>query len=105
MYVSPISSRFWFGRLTPAMRAKALTLPLLVPGIGADHHGAPMPLDDAAALTHWLDGRANFHRDPCSWFRSFLSAVSERDPAAREVVRRELDLDPVAREAANVVLA
>src|SRR6266446_1617215 len=26
MYVSPISSRFWFGRLTPAMRAKLVVL-------------------------------------------------------------------------------
>ena len=40
-----------------------LALPLLVPGVDADHHGAPMSLDDAAALTHWFDGRANFHRD------------------------------------------
>src|SRR5262245_34307343 len=66
MYVSPISRRFWFGRLTPAMRAKVLSLPLLVPGVGADHHGAPVPLDHAAALTHRLDGRAYFHRDPSS---------------------------------------
>jgi hypothetical protein len=55
MYVSPISSRFWFGRLTPAMRAKCLTLPLLVPRIGADDHGRTVPLDHAAALAHGLD--------------------------------------------------
>jgi hypothetical protein len=53
--------------LTPAMRAKSLllALPLLVPGIGADHHGAPVPFDDAAALTHGLDRRTDFHG--CSW--------------------------------------
>ena len=45
------------------MRATELTLPLLVPGVDADHHGAPVPLDDAAALTHGFDGRTNFHRD------------------------------------------
>src|SRR5438552_13945371 len=68
MYVSPISSRFWFGRFTPAIRAKSLlyavlfsTLALLVARVGADDHGAPMPLDHAAALAHGLDGRADFH--------------------------------------------
>ena len=45
------------------MRATELTLPLLVPGVDADHHGAPVPLDDAATLTHWFNGRTNFHRD------------------------------------------
>jgi hypothetical protein len=93
------------GALTVARRATNLTLPLLVPGIGADDHGAPMPLDNAAPLTHRFDGRTNFHRDPCSWFSRDFSAVTEGDPAAREVVRRELDLDAVAREDANVVLA
>jgi hypothetical protein len=52
MYVSPISSRFWFGRLTPAMRATSLPLPLLVSRVRADHHRAAVPLDHAAALTH-----------------------------------------------------
>jgi hypothetical protein len=33
----------------------SLTLPLLVARVGADDHGAPMPLDDAAALAHGLD--------------------------------------------------
>src|SRR3954453_16009938 len=83
------------------MRAKALSLPLLVPGVGADHHGAPVPLDHAAALTHWLDGRANFHRDPLF----FVSAVAEGDAAAGQVVGRELDLDAVAGKDADLVLA
>jgi hypothetical protein len=32
-----------------------------VTGIGADDHGAPMPLDHAASLTHGFHGRTNFH--------------------------------------------
>src|SRR5215208_4367872 len=97
MYVNPISRRFWFGRLTPAIRAKSLTLPLLVSRVGADDHGAPVPLDHTAALTHGLDGRANLHeRDS--------SAIPVRDAAAREVIGRELDLDSVARRDADVVL-
>ena len=39
----------------------ALSLPLLVPRVGADDHGRAVPLDHAAALTHGLDGRTDFH--------------------------------------------
>jgi len=38
-----------------------LALPLLVPGIGADDHRAPVPLDHAAPLAHGLDRRTDFH--------------------------------------------
>jgi hypothetical protein len=38
-------------------------LPLLVARVGADDHGRAVPLDHAAALAHWLDGRAYFHGD------------------------------------------
>src|SRR5581483_9552238 len=38
-----------------------LPLTLLVPRIAADDHGAPVPLDHAAALAHGLDGRSDFH--------------------------------------------
>jgi hypothetical protein len=56
MYVSPISSRLWFGRLTPAILANRLTLPLLVFRIfAADDHGDSVPLDHAAAVTDGLD--------------------------------------------------
>jgi hypothetical protein len=42
--------------LTPAMRAMCLlALALLVTRIGADDHGAAVPLDHAAALAHGLD--------------------------------------------------
>jgi hypothetical protein len=49
--------------LTPAIRAKTvlLALPLLMPWIRADHHGAPVPLDDATPLTHGLDRGTDFH--------------------------------------------
>src|SRR5436190_24325631 len=97
MYVSPISSRFWFGRLTPAMRATCrLPLPLLVPWIGANDHGRAVPLDHAAALAHGLDGRTNFH---------LLLPVPVGDATAVQVVRAQLHLDLVAREDADVVLA
>src|SRR3954467_13773912 len=43
--------------------ARQLTLPLLVPWVGADDHGRAVPLDHAAALAHGLDGRAYFHLD------------------------------------------
>src|SRR5665809_108887 len=63
MYVSPISSRFWVGRLTPAIRAMCrLALPLLVSGIGADDDRATVSLDHATAFAHRLDGRTDFHR-------------------------------------------
>jgi hypothetical protein len=41
-------------------------LPLLVTRIGADDHGRAVPLDDAAAFAHGLDGRAYFHGVPLS---------------------------------------
>src|ERR671924_1344611 len=64
MYVRATSSRFSRGRLTPAIRAKSpspLSLSLLVPWIGADDQHLAVPLDHAAAVTHRLDGRSNFH--------------------------------------------
>src|SRR5262245_4048839 len=98
MYVSPISSRFCVGRLTPAIRAmRLLPLPLLVPGVGADHDRAAVPLDDAAALAHGLDGWTDLHRS------SLLHPKG--DSAAGEVIGRELDLDAIAGEDADVVLA
>ena len=78
------------------MRATGrLSLPLLVQRVGADDHGRAVPLDDAAALTHGLDGGTNFHGE---------LPVPVGDPTAAEVVRAELDLDLVAREDPDVVL-
>ena len=79
-------------------RSPTSALPLLVTRIGADDHGAPVPLDHTAALTHGLDGRTDFHENLGS------SAIAEGDPAAGEVIGRELDLDAVAGGDANVVL-
>src|SRR5919109_3051425 len=63
MYVSATSSRFSRGRLTPAIRANfsLLALSLLVPRVAADDQHLAVPLDHAAAVTHRLDGRSNFH--------------------------------------------
>src|SRR6476660_1247895 len=65
MYVRPISTRLLRGMLTPAIRAKALYLPLslLVSWIRADHENAPVAADDLALLAHRLDRRSYLH-DP-----------------------------------------
>src|SRR5919108_3801887 len=51
MYVSATSRRFSRGRFTPAILAIYLSLPLLVPWVGADDHGPAVPPDHAAPLT------------------------------------------------------
>src|SRR5690606_5904133 len=76
-----------------------LALPLLVPGIGADHHGAPVPLDHTTALAHGLHRGTDFHEG------SWDLPETEGDAAAREVVRGELHLDAITGEDADVVLA
>src|SRR4051794_34660262 len=65
MYVRPISTRLLRGMLTPAIRAKALYLPLslLVSWIRADHENAPVAADDLALLAHRLHRRSYLH-DP-----------------------------------------
>src|SRR5919204_5634119 len=87
MYVSPISSRFWFGKFTPAMRAiPLLALTLLVTRIRADDHGRAVPLDDAAPLAHGLDG--------CSDLHAYKTAPVERgervSSAHRNALRRRI---------------
>src|SRR5690242_14368756 len=51
--------------LIPAMRAMPtyLPLPLLVPGVLADHEHPPVAADDLALFTHRLDRRSYLH-DP-----------------------------------------
>src|SRR3712207_1334854 len=61
MEVSPISTRLLRGMLTPAIRAMALALPLLVPRVLADHEDPPVPADDLALLAHRLDRRSYLH--------------------------------------------
>src|SRR3954447_2353741 len=99
---------------TPAIRALALALPLLVPlAGGADHHHPTVPADDLAVLAHRLDARSYFHSqtfwprrpfDSCPAIGAQLDLlVAVGDPPALEVVRRDLDLDTVAREDADPV--
>src|SRR5215217_7604287 len=47
--------------LTPAIRAMASALPLLVPGVLADHEHPPVAADDLALLAHRLDRRSYLH--------------------------------------------
>src|SRR5258708_39969705 len=62
-YVRLISGRFSRGMSTPAMRAMSLlTLPLLVAGVLADDHHAPVAADDLALVAHLLDARLDLHR-------------------------------------------
>src|SRR5690242_4538215 len=61
MYVRATSTRFSRGMSTPAIRAIASALPLLVLGVLAnDHHGAMAP-DDLAVVATRLDGRSDLH--------------------------------------------
>src|SRR5437764_10577841 len=88
---------------TPAIRAiaRSLSLPLLVPLVrGADDHHPAMPADDLAPLTDRLHARTYFHETSfcCSSLR-LLVAIG--DPTSLEVVRGDLNLDPVAREDAD----
>ena len=86
----PTSSRFWFGRLTPAMRAMPLlALALLVTRIRADDHRRAVPLDDAAPLAHWLDRSSDLHLDP-SWKPRSESAVCDGSGARRDALRRRV---------------
>src|SRR5215210_178110 len=63
MYVRPISTRLLRGMFTPAMRAKAVPLPLslLVSRVLADDEDPPVPADDLALLAHRLHRRSYLH--------------------------------------------
>src|SRR5215216_1374475 len=65
MYVSPISIRLLRGRSTPAIRAMALPLPLLVPRVllADDPNDAPAT-DHLAMLTDRLDAATHLHERP-----------------------------------------
>src|SRR5437764_12978293 len=94
MYVSPISSRFWFGRLTPAMRAMNYPCLCLCRGL----------VQMTMVVPCRLITRQRSHMGLTDGRTFISSAVPVGDPAAIEVVRAELDLDLVAREDADVVL-
>src|SRR5438046_10600588 len=94
MYVSPISSRFWFGMLTPAMRA---TYPCLCLCRGLVQITMVVPcrlITRQRSHMGFTDGRT-----------FMVLPVPIGDPTAVQVVRAELDLDLVARDDAEVVLA
>src|SRR6266480_6412501 len=96
MYVSPISSRFWFGRLTPAMRAMTQPCLCLWRGLVQMTMVVPFPLITRQRSHMGLtDGRT---------FILGSSPMPVGDSAAAEVVGTELDLDLVAREDPDVVL-
>src|SRR5919112_3275271 len=63
MYVRPISTRLLRGMFTPAMRAKAVPLPLslLVSRVLADDEHPAVAADDLALLAHRLHRRSYLH--------------------------------------------
>src|SRR3954463_14173453 len=77
-----------------------LTLPLLMAGVVAEHHHAPVPTDDLALVTDLLDARLDLHSLAVP-----LLLVPVDDATAGQVVRRELNHDPVLGQDADVVLA
>src|SRR6476646_10788332 len=96
MYVSPISSRFWFGRLTPAILAMPYPCLCLWRGLVQMTMVLPCRLITRQRSHMGLTDARTF-----IWFLS----VSVGDPAAGQVVGRQLHLDLVAGEDADVVLA
>src|SRR6186997_2006044 len=103
MYVNPISRRFWFGRLTPAIRATYpclclcrgfVQMTMVVPCRLITRQRSHMGLTDARTFIG--HGLSSGH---------WRSSVSVRDAAAGEVVGRELHLHSIARQDADVVLA
>src|SRR3954451_21469505 len=99
MYVSPISSRFWFGRFTPAMRAKRSPYPCRCLWRGFVQMTMVLP---CRLITRQ---RSHMGLTEARTFIGGASSVTVRDPSPRQVVGRELDLHFVAREDADVVLA
>src|SRR5438105_2476657 len=82
---------------TPAIRAMWwLPLPLLVTRVRADDLDAPVAADHLAVVAHLLDARTYFH---------VCLLVAIGDSAAGEVVRRQLHLDAIPGQDADVVHA
>src|SRR3989442_2110794 len=91
MYVRAISMRLLRGRSTPARRAMPLPLPLLVARVRAQHAHHARATDDFAVFTDRLDRRPHLHVLP----------RAPRDPAPRQVERRDLDRHLVTRRDAE----
>src|SRR3954454_8072900 len=95
-------------------------LALLVARVLADHHDAAVATDHLALVTDRLDARVDLHQRPFGWLAVHVPRgpgpdqawrplatrllVPVDDPTAGQVVRRELDHDPVLGEDADVVL-
>src|SRR5216110_1939216 len=96
MYWIAIWPRLSRGRSTPAMRAMSSaplsTLALFVARVLADDPDHARAPHDLAVLAAHLDRRSDFHVSAPVLFETV------RDPAAGQVVRGQLDLDPIARE-------
>src|SRR5215831_2187277 len=64
MYVSPISTRLFGGRSTPAIRAMVLPLPLFVLGVHANHAHDALTVNDFAFVTDFFNRCSDFHKNP-----------------------------------------
>ena len=85
----------------PAIRAMGylvLSLPLFVPGIGADHADDALAPDDLAVAADFLD-----RCSVLSWAPSLFESI--RDPSLGQVVGRNLDQDLVPGEDPDEVLS
>ena len=87
------------------MRAISLTLPLLVSGVGANHSHDAVASNDATLVTHALDARTNLHCFCLLGSGGGDLLVPIGDASTFQVVRRELDLNLVARQDTDVVHA
>src|SRR5829696_350242 len=82
MYVRPTSTRLFSGMLTPAMRAMALPLTLLVTRVLADHEHRAVAANDLALLAHGLDRRSDLHA-PRSTFENLKRTALRAQETAR----------------------
>src|SRR5438067_12406914 len=94
---------------TPAIRAIrcSLSLALLVTGVLADDHDAPVTTDHLALVAHLLDARLDLHLllswSPDSRATAFLVPVGDATSGA--VVGGQLHLAAIPRHDAEVVTA
>src|SRR5580700_586051 len=110
MDVSPIHSRLFGGKSTPAMRAIKffpLSLTLAVLGVGTDHAHHAAPMHDLALHADFLYRCTYLHVRLRSSVTCFCCAllVSVNNPAARQVIRRKLHRHAISRQNTNKILA